>query len=446
MILTPCMKFGVLGATVDISCEYLYYNIMIKTPVRGMRDFTPTEMILRDYVLDIIKSEAAFAGYQKIETPVLESLENLTSNQGGDNEKLIFKVLKRGQSLTDAQEKGAELADSGLRYDLTVPLARYFANNQKNLTLPFKTLQIGSVWRADKPQKGRYRQFVQCDMDVLGDSTILAEIDTITMTVKILNKIFQEANIQNLTININDRRILMAAIAFAGFPESAQDSVLIALDKADKIGFAGVREELLGFGYDESAVAKFVNLFDRSLDDLSVREFCQALGDQSPVETALHDLEKIISVLQNTLSDQVKIIFNPTIVRGMGYYTGPIFEYTIGNFGSSIGGGGRYDNMIGKISGSADVPACGSSIGFERIIVLLQEANFAPPENIERVAILIDRNISPEKLEETLARAAALRAQGKVASLITMNKNLKFQIDTLEQNGYTSFEKIYNID
>lgn len=418
---------------------------MIKTPVRGMRDFTPLEMILRDYVLSIIESEAASAGYQKIETPALEPIENLTSSQGGDNESLIFKVLKRGQTLADAKEEGAELADSGLRYDLTVPLARYFVNNQKDLALPFKALQVGSVWRADKPQKGRYRQFVQCDMDILGDSTALAEIDTITTTIMILDRIFKEASIKGLTLHINDRRILIAAAMFAGFPDASYDAVLVSLDKADKIGLSGVREELLQLGYDESIVVKFISLFDRPLDGVPVRKFCEALGGQALDETVIGDLERIISVIQKTLSSQVKVIFDPTIVRGMGYYTGPIFEYSAGGFSSSIGGGGRYDKMIGKITDGSDIAACGSSIGFERIVVLLQEANFTPSKNIERIAFLIDRGVSAEKLEEALARAASLRQEGKIVSLITMNKNLKFQIETLEQNGYTSFEKVQYI-
>lgn len=409
-----------------------------------MRDFTPSEMVLRDYVLGVIESEATSAGYQKIETPALEPIENLTSSQGGDNENLIFKILKRGQALADANEEGAELFDSGLRYDLTVPLARYFANNQKDLTLPFKALQIGSVWRADKPQKGRYRQFVQCDMDILGDSTTLAEIDTITATIIILDRIFKEANIKDLTLRINDRRILTAAAMFAGFPDESYDAVLVSLDKADKIGLSGVREELLQLGYDEPVVAKFISFFDRPLDGMLVREFCGGLGDQALGATVISDLEKIVSVIQKTLSDQVQVFFDPTIVRGMGYYTGPIFEYSAGGFSSSIGGGGRYDKMIGKVTGGSDIAACGSSIGFERIITLLQEVNFIPSKNIERIAFLIDRNISTEKLEEALTRAASLRQEGKIASLITMNKNLKFQIETLEQNGYNSFEKIQN--
>lgn len=419
-------------------------KLMIKTPVRGMRDLTPSQMILRDYILHLITEEATLAGYQKIETPAMEPLENLTSKEGGENESLIFKVLKRGQSLVSAQEKGEELADSGLRYDLTVPLARYFVNNQKDLPLPFKSLQIGSVWRADRPQKGRFRQFLQCDMDILGEGSVLAEIDTITTTAKILTRIFREAKIEGLTIHLNDRRILTAAVAYAGFEEGDCGSVLISLDKNDKIGFAGVKNDLLQSGYEAEKVEKFISLFEQAAEGIDVRAFCGILGDYAPDGGAIRDLERISSVASCSLGLSGKIVFDPTLVRGMGYYTGPIFECTAGGFSSSVAGGGRYDKMIGKISGGNNVPACGFSIGFERIVAILEDAQFRPSEAVVRRAILVDKKLVSEKLEEVLKRADELRAIGEIVSVVTMSRNLKYQIETMEKNGYTAFEKVYS--
>ncbi len=419
---------------------------MIKTPVRGMRDLTPVEMTLREHVLHIIIEEATRSGYQRIETPAMEPLENLTSKEGGENESLIFKVLKRGQSLVSAQENGEELADSGLRYDLTVPLSRYFVNNQKSLPMPFKALQIGPVWRADRPQKGRFRQFLQCDMDILGDGSVLAEIDIISTVARILSRIFGEAGIEGLTVQLNDRRILTAAAAYAGFDESDYGSVLISLDKNDKIGLPGVKEDLLKFGYDADKVDRFISLFDdaSALSASSVKIFCDRLASHAPEPGVIADMEKISTTVAGLVGHNVGIVFNPTLVRGMGYYTGPIFECSAKGFSSSVAGGGRYDKMIGKISGGSDVPASGFSIGFERIVTILEDAGFNPVRALPRKAILVDKNLAPDKLAEVLIRADELRAKGEIVSVTTMSKNLKYQTELMEQNGFNSFEKIYN--
>lgn len=419
---------------------------MIKTPVRGMRDFTPSEMDLREYVLNIIENIATRSGYQKIETPAMEHIENLTSKVGGENESLIFKVLKRGQSLITAKENNEELSDSGLRYDLTVPLARYFSSNQKNLPIPFKSLQIGPVWRADRPQKGRFRQFLQCDMDILGDSSVYAEIDTIATTTRIITRIFSETSASNITIHLNDRRILTAAAAYAGFDDTEFGSVLIALDKNDKVGLNGVRKELLDLNYDAEKVIKFVDLFEGPIAKFSADSFCDKLKKFAPDKSVIEDLEKIISVVGKTAGSNAEIIFDPTLVRGMGYYTGPIFECSIANFSSSVAGGGRYDKMIGQFSGGADVSACGFSIGFERIITVLNDLGFTPPKLSGRTAILVEKEVSQKQLETTFERADNIRSNGSIVSILAMSKNIKYQIELLEKNGYDTFEKVFKND
>ena len=416
---------------------------MIKNPVRGMRDFTPTEMGIRDYVLKIIEEVATSSGYQKIETPAVEHLENLTGNDGGENESLIFRILKRSQDLEKAEESGDELSDSGLRYDLTVPLARFFSNNKQDITLPFKALQIGSVWRADRPQKGRFRQFVQCDLDILGDDSILAEIDTISTIVNMLNRIFEGTKISGITVNLNDRKILTAAARYAGFKEDDYSSILIELDKIDKIGLSGVRDGLIKLNFDSQKVDTFINLFENLSGGIEVRQFCSKFGEFSPDDSVINDLEKILETLEKLMKGNSKIIFDPTLVRGMGYYTGPIFECSIEEFPSSIAGGGRYDNMIGKFDGGSSVSACGFSIGFERVVSILEEVGFKPKTDKQMTAILVDKEISNEKLFEIFDRAEKMRAEGTVVSIISMNKNLGYQIEMLEKSGYTSFDKVY---
>ncbi len=415
---------------------------MNKNPVRGMRDFTPVEMELREYVLKIIEDVAIQGGYQKIETPAVEYLENLSSKEGGENENLIFKIMKRGKSLVDAKEKGSELADGGLRYDLTVPLARYFANNQANLCMPFKALQIGPVWRADRPQKGRFRQFLQCDMDILGESTILAEIDTIITTIEILSKIFKDTKVSDITIHLNDRRFLTAAASFAGFIEADFSSVLITLDKNDKIGWIGVKDELIKLGYDSQKVVMFTKLFEDIEDGITIDEFCYKLGDSIPTIKVIEDLKSILEVITKLTEVSAKIIFDPTLVRGMGYYTGPIFECSLSELSSSVAGGGRYDKMIGKFSGGTDVSACGFSIGFERIITILNDLGFSPEFNKEKMAILVNKKISTQRLTEVFASANLLRSE-KIVSVLPMRKNIKFQIEMLEKDGYSLFDKIF---
>ncbi|MBR3182400.1 MAG: histidine--tRNA ligase [Eggerthellaceae bacterium] len=416
-----------------------------KKPVKGMTDFLPADMRLRESVLADIKRTYAQYGFAQIETPMMEHIGNLTSKQGGDNEKLIFKVQKRGAALARAWETGDrdELVDNGLRYDLTVPLARFYANNKEQLPSPFRALQVGPVWRADQPAKGRFRQFTQCDIDVLGDATNLAEIELITATSDALSRVLGRAGINNFTVHVNDRRILQAAALRAGFAEEDLGGVLVTLDKLDKIGFDGVRAELLENGAEEAVADAYLNLFRNSADDTFSAGFCNTVDAEGLVDVAAN-LDAIIAAAASLTGDGVQIEFDPTLVRGMGYYTGPIFEVTVDNFGISIAGGGRYDEMIGKFSGE-DVCACGFSIGFERIIAVLRDADVTgEAESGDAVAFLVDAKADSARRLDALRQAQQLRAEGKTAAVLPMRKNMKRQIQTLEAEGFTEFVKIYS--
>ena len=416
-----------------------------KKPVKGMTDFMPADMRLRESVLADIKRTYAQYGFAQIETPMMEHIGNLTSKQGGDNEKLIFKVQKRGAALARAWETGDrdELVDNGLRYDLTVPLARFYANNKEQLPSPFRALQVGPVWRADQPARGRFRQFTQCDIDVLGDATNLAEIELITATSDALSRVLGRAGINNFTVHVNDRRILQAAALRAGFAEEDLGGVLVTLDKLDKVGFDGVRAELLENGAEEAVADAYLNLFRNSADDTFSAGFCNTVDAEGLVDVAAN-LDAIIAAAASLTGDGVQIEFDPTLVRGMGYYTGPIFEVTVDNFGISIAGGGRYDEMIGKFSGE-DVCACGFSIGFERIIAVLRDADVTgEAESGDAVAFLVDAKADSARRLDALRQAQQLRAEGKTAAVLPMRKNMKRQIQTLEAEGFTEFVKIYS--
>ena len=415
----------------------------IKTPVKGMCDMLPADMRLREHVLSMIKATYATYGFMQIETPVMEHIENLTSKQGGDNEKLIFKVMKRGAELQRAIEKGdGELADNGLRYDLTVPLARYYANNREKLPAPFKAMQLGNVWRADNPQKGRFRQFTQCDIDILGDESSLAEIELITATASMLSSIFAEIGVTDFTVHINDRQILGAVALAAGFAEEDIGSVLISLDKFDKIGLDGIRADLIGSGYPEEKVDSYLAVYRTVKEGVSIAEFCAAIPQEVLPARVGENLAEIIACVQPMLSKGVRIVFDPTLVRGMGYYTGPIFEVTIDGYNFAIAGGGRYDRMIGKFSGQ-NVPACGFSIGFERIVTILKDHMQGAMKLQNASAYLIGNRVSRERKAEVIANAMELRRAGAIVTVLPMSKNVGHQIELLEAEGFTQFEKIY---
>ncbi len=343
---------------------------MKKKPVTGMKDILPEEMLLRDYLIGVIKDTYRSFGFTSMEAPCVEHIENLTSKQGGDNEKLIFKILKRGEKLRLTEAEAEEdLTDSGLRYDLTLPLTRYYANNSAVLPQPFKALQVGSVWRADRPQKGRYRQFTQCDIDVLGDASNFCEIELILATTTSLKRICPD---NGFTVRVNDRRILKALVSWAGFPEEAADSVLITLDKMDKIGEEGVKAELMENGYAGEAADRYLGLLRKiGSDAAAVRSLTEVFGEHLE-EGAAECLAEIMETVMEVSEGSFGLQFDPTLVRGMGYYTGTIFEVSMEGFGGSVAGGGRYDKMVGRFTG-VDTPACGFSIGFERIITILTD-------------------------------------------------------------------------
>ena len=415
---------------------------LIKKPVTGMKDILPAEMKLRDYCIGIIKKTYAEFGFTSIETPCVESLANLNSKQGGENEKLIFKVMKRGEKLNLAEAKEEnDLTDSGLRYDLTVPLVRFYANHANELPAPFKALQMGNVWRADRPQKGRYRQFMQCDIDILGEASNLAEIELILATTTTLGRL----GFKDFKIRINERRILKAMAAYSGFPEEEYDNVFITLDKMDKIGIDGVAEELEKSGFAKESVDKYLDLFraaegKNGLDGLNT--IASMLGDFLDAEVR-DSLDEIIQSVDSTKSAQFEMVFDPTLVRGMSYYTGTIFEVAMPQYGGSCGGGGRYDKMVGKFLGQ-DTPACGFSIGFERIIMIMMDEGFKIPGEGEKVAFLIEKGIKGERLAEIIAKAQEERTAGKQVLVVRMNKNKKFQKQQLAEQGYEDIRDFYD--
>lgn len=410
-----------------------------KKPVTGMKDILPAEMRLRDYVTGLIKDTYKSFGFSPIETPCVEHIENLCSKQGGDNEKLIFKIMKRGEKLNleTAQEEG-DLTDSGLRYDLTVPLSRFYSNNANNLSAPFKALQIGSVWRADRPQRGRFRQFVQCDIDILGEASCLAEIELILATTTTLGKL----GFQNFEIRINDRRILKAMAAYSGFDEADYDNVFITLDKMDKIGLEGVERELIEAGYDSGNIEKYLALFKEMNASGDTLAFIEEKMTGFLDEAVKAGFREIIESVNVTKGDYFKFVFDPTLVRGMSYYTGTIFEIAMPEFGGSCGGGGRYDKMVGRFTGK-DVPACGFSIGFERIILILMESGFKVPNQSRKVAYLIEKGVSGAALCSIIAEAQQERQDGAQVLVARMNKNKKFQKEQLSAEGYEEFRQFY---
>jgi len=470
-----------------------------KKPVTGMRDILPAEMQLRDYVLNLITETYTSFGFSHIETPCMENIANLTSKQGGENEKLIFKVLKRGEKLKIAEAATEEeVVDFGMRYDLTVPLSRYYSNHSAELPTPFKALQMGPVWRADRPQKGRFRQFVQCDIDILGDPTNLAEIELMQATTTLLGRL----GFRGFRVCFNDRRMLKAMAAFCGFPEADYDQVFIILDKMDKIGMDGVAEELKAAGYDDGKVEKYLSLFtgvaeadsaassgaaacgvapdgtadsaassgaaacgaaldgtadrvtssgaasDGTTDSVSssagtegLKYLRERLGNALP-EGVAEDMTAIMEGVKAAASVDFELVFDPTLVRGMSYYTGPIFEIKMPELSGSVAGGGRYDEMIGRFTGQ-NTPACGFSIGFERIITILMEQGFRIPGTAAKKAFLIEKGTDGAALARVLAEAKTQRESGAHVLVAWMNKNKKFQKEQLAKDGYEEFREFF---
>lgn len=398
-------------------------------PPTGMRDFLPKEKEIREYVMREIRDEYKRSGFTEIETSYIENIGNLTGGDGGENTKLIFKIMMRGEKLQNADfSNPEELADYGLRFDLTLPLVRFYANNRNELPTIFKALQMGPVFRAERPKKGRYRSFAQCDIDIIGDESNLAEIEIIQTIASTLKRL----SFNGFTIKINDRRILKALVSHAGFSEDEFGDIAIILDKLDKIGRSGVMDELVNKGYDAAKVDELMRVSDTlSTEGLEGMKTICAEGYEN-----LTEIIEVISALQ----DDFTIEFDHTLVRGMGYYTSTIFEITYGDFGYSIAGGGRYDKMVGKISG-VDVPAVGFSIGFERIVDLLLSENRIDQSGV-KIALLVDERSS---MVDAVKKAIALRSEYEVVSLYRLKKKLGKQLGQLERSGYNGYA-IYGDD
>lgn len=398
------------------------------TPPRGMRDVLPDEVELRDRTLTTILDVYRRRGFQRIETPAVESLTLLTRGEGGENEKLIFKILKRGERLSAARDTD-ELADLGLRFDLTVPLARYYANNHARLPHPLKAIQIGPVWRAERPQHGRFRQFTQCDIDILGVRSEVAEIELILATADALSTL----GLEDLTVRINDRRILASVARHCGFEEARFDAVFIVLDKLDKIDAGGVVGELRRDGHPEQAVSALMALLDESGGTAATpAQLARSLGETADA-AVWPGLTRIIDAVSAAAGGRFRIAFDPALVRGMSYYTGPIFEIRHANATSSIAGGGRYDRMIGKLL-SRDVPATGFSIGFERVIAILMERGRPEVGGPEKTALVFEEDTA--HLGSILAMARDLWDHGHIVLLELKGKRFGKQLEDLESRGF----------
>jgi histidyl-tRNA synthetase len=404
------------------------------SPARGTRDLLPANVAVRDHVLESITTVYRQFGYQRIETPALEDIARLQGGQGGENEKLIFQVLRRG--LPDeiaADTPVRDLVDLGLRFDLTVPLTRFYGNNQAQLPSPFRSLQVGPVWRAERPQKGRYRQFYQCDIDLIGEPSVLAEAELIEATSQALAAV----GLEGTTVRLSDRRFLAALAESAGLPEASWDGFFIVLDKLDKIGWDGVRNELEGLGLPSNSTAIALDTIS-ALRGLEPAKIGDALADAVPTmgTAAIEDLATTTACLDRLAADQpLSWQFDPTLVRGMGYYTGQIFELSHPGSRSSVAGGGRYDKLIGR-SLDRDVPACGFSIGFERIVDLLERA-----ARREAVALLVEADVPTI---EILATARGLRGEGLAIETIRRSGKFGAQLTRLEGAGFTAFIHLRN--
>lgn len=399
---------------------------MKATPVKGTRDYLPKETEIRDFLQNIIMETYSSAGFQRITTPIIEDSVNLDKSEGGENLNLIFKILKRGKKLESAlagdHPTEKELADMGLRYDLTLPLSRYYANNRNELLSPFKVIQMDRVYRAERPQKGRLREFMQCDIDIIGNESRDAEIELILTTTKALNRV----GLTDYKVKINDRRILSDIFAYAGFAKEDNEKLAIIFDKQDKIGIDGVKAEVEENGFDQTGIDKFIALFaDGSLTLESVANVCDA--------SYVTELQRIIDAVTKVSKGAIPVEFCPSLVRGQGYYTGTIFEVEAAGYSGAVAGGGRYDNLIGKFL-NEDIPAVGFSIGFERIFGILMEQNYSIPNRKKKIAVFYDA----DTYAEALIYAEDLR-NDYIVSVIARPKKLGKYLNKLEAQGFDGF-------
>jgi len=413
------------------------------SPARGMRDLLPADVAVRDHVLESISAVYRRYGYQRIETPALENIERLQSGEGADNEKLIFQVLRRGLPPEVAAGTSLrELVDLGLRYDLTVPLTRFYGNNHASLPMPFRSLQVGPVWRADRPQRGRYRQFYQCDIDMIGEPSVLAEAELIEATSEALAAI----GLTGTTIRLSDRRFLAALAADCGVPAEAQDAFFVTVDKLDKIGWDGVRAELVELGFDPAVVAAAVKMI-QGLTDVPAGRLADALADSVPGLAApvVEDLAATGASLDRLAEERTQLPlswqFDPTLVRGMGYYTGQVFEIIHPEMTGSVAGGGRYDKLIGRSLGQ-DVPACGFSLGFERIVDLLSREVAR-----DAVAVLVEADVPvPDAVAVAREMRGEVSGSGRVVETVRRSRKFGAQLKRLEAAGFTGFVLVRSQD
>lgn len=406
------------------------------TPPRGMRDFLPAEKSRRERVLAVIRARYAAHGFDEIETPVMEEYARLHAGIGGDNEKLAFNILKRGldaDAIRAAADEPAALTDLGLRYDLTVPLARFYASHRGELPTVFRAVQVAPVWRAERPQKGRYRQFVQCDIDIIGDASVRAEAELIVATLDAVDALGLEGG----SVRVNDRRALDAMLGAFGFGADERPGVLITIDKLDKIGPDGVIAELADRGADAAAVAAFAEFLRRphaAESGYGAAAIRAALPDGVDDDVIAH-LTALGEAVAAARGGDAPLVFDPFLVRGMGYYTGTIFELAHPSVSYSLGGGGRYDGMIGRFLGQ-EVPAVGFSIGFERIVELVA----AREEGASDAVVLVhDRDVP---VAELVALKSALVARGHRVRLEQRTKNLKALLERAVADGYGSFATV----
>jgi len=400
-------------------------------PAKGMRDITPYEKEIRDYVEGVIVNTYKKSGFELFETPVVENIENLTGSEGGENLMLIYKILKRGDKL-DLQKEGLtedELSDLGLRYDLTVPLSRFYCNNRADLLPIFKALQVGNVFRAERAQKGRYRSFKQCDIDIIGDGTQAAELELIATTAKALNAL----NVTDFMVRFNDRRVLKAVILNCGFTEEEFDGVCIIVDKMDKIGIGGIKNEMEGKDYNKTSVEKLMG----ALKEINEKG-TDCLNEYGVQNNVVQDVKNVLEESNAYANGKYDVVFDFTLIRGMGYYTGSIFEIAYKDLGYSIAGGGRYDEMVGNFLGEK-IPAIGFSIGFERLVNQLMEENFKVPD-LEKAVLLYE---PADRYIDVLAKAENIREEGYTVSIFEKAKKLGKQLNQFQGYGYKKFA-VYN--
>ncbi len=404
------------------------------SPVKGTQDFLPAEMEIRQDTINKILDTFEAHGFLHVKTPILENLQILTTGDSGENQKLMFKTIKRGEKLNLSKPNltEADIVEEGLRYDLTVPLARLYAGNREKLTTPFKAIQIDDSFRAEKPQRGRWRQFTQCDIDIWGDDTIFAEVEILLAALDAYSKI----GITDITFKINDRRALAALISHVGFVDTDINNVCTSLDKLDKIGAEAVAAEIAA-----KYKAKYANISKMSS---KIVEIVQSLIGKTPKDLAKYGVDGQIIADLCGLIDTLKkltnanIVFDITVVRGQGYYTGMVFEcYTnSGNFSRAIGGGGRYNKMLEKFLG-VNVPAVGYSIGLDTVVMLLKESGKLPKSN--KYALIYPHGA---KLEDVFATKQKLVASGKQISVFADPKNFRNFCEKLKSNNFLGIIKL----